>query len=118
MKAWRLLPSLALLGWPAGAEARRLPTRAQVERAVDAFFACRVECGGLRPFHRRLTSARCSPDDGQRGRVMCAYSGYNIGGDNIRGARRPPQRFRHDCAYLMPARRGWVMIGAAEFCED
>ena len=114
-KAWSLVAVLALLAVPGAAESRRLPTRAQLERALNAFFACTaaMDCRDVLPFRRRLTSSRCYPDDGTRGRVLCIFSGYNVGGNRIR-----PARFRHDCAYLMPSRRGWVMIGSpdADLC--
>jgi hypothetical protein len=36
-RACCLLSALALLAWPAGAEARRMPDRAQIARALEAW---------------------------------------------------------------------------------
>ena len=109
--------ALALLGAPTAAEARRLPDRPQVERAVNAWFACRPgqDCRGWPGFHRRLTGPRCYrlQDPGYPGRILCIFSGLNLTG----GQR--PVRFRNDCVYLMPIRRGWVVssIPDADMCE-
>jgi hypothetical protein len=101
-----LLPALALLGWSSGAEARRMPDRAQVARALDAWFACRpVEtCRGISPLHFRLTTSHCIRlpwDEAHPGRILCTFSGA----DTARGRR--PNRFRNECIYLMPTRRSW-----------
>jgi len=103
-----VLSALALFGWPAGAEARQLPGRAEVERAVNAWFDCGPgeDCRGRPAFHRRLTRSRCmrlGRDEAHPGRILCIFSGFNL-----RGGQRP-QLFRDDCAYLMPVRRGWVV---------
>ena len=117
-RAWYLLPALALFGWTSAAEARRLPNRAQVEIAVNAWFACpagTIECGP--PFRRRLSRSHCMrlpADNGIPGRILCLFSGVTIGG----GA--PTSRFRNDCVYMMPARRrGWRVssIPDADVCE-
>lgn len=116
-RAWSLLPALALLGWTSAAEARRLPDRAQVEQAVNAWFACAAgaECGP--PFRRQLSQSRClrlPPDNGIPGRILCLFSGMNIGG----GA--PTSRFHNDCVYMMPDRRGGWRVSSipdADVCE-
>lgn len=117
-RACYLLSAVALFGWTVGAEARRLPNRAQVEIAVNAWFACpagTAECGP--PFRRRLSRSHClrlPPDNGIAGRILCLFSGINIGG----GA--PTSRFSNDCVYMMPARRrGWRVssIPDADVCE-
>lgn len=118
MHRWWLLPALVLLGDAAAAEARRLPHRAVVERAVNAWFACRPgqDCHDLPSFHRRLTSSRCQRlgDPVYPGRILCVFSGFNLEG------RRRPVRFRNDCVYLMPIRRGWVVssIPDADMCGN
>src|SRR5690242_5658238 len=94
-----LLSALALLAAPAWAEARQLPGRADVERAVNAWFSWTTcgagrDCRGVPRFHRRLTSNRCyrlPPGDGEPGRILCVFSGVDTIG------RRPPRRFRNDC---------------------
>ena len=82
-----LVAGSVLLGWTSAGEARRLPDRAQVERAVNAWFVCAAgaECG--QPFRRRLTQSRClrlPPDNGIPGRILCMFSGSTLA-----GARRP-----------------------------
>jgi hypothetical protein len=43
------------------------------------------------------------------------FSGLNIGGNRPR-----PERFRNDCVYLTPVRRGWRVssIPDADMCGD
>jgi hypothetical protein len=103
-RLWCLSASALLLAWSPAAEARSLPDRAQVERAVNLWFACRggAECGS--PVRRRLTRSRCRRlpvDQLNPGRILCVFSGVNLSG----GGR--PGQFRGDCVYLVPARRGW-----------
>lgn len=117
MKSARLLPALGLLLWAQGAEAQRLPTRAQVESAVNAWFACHAgtDCG--EPFRRRLSRSRCLRQPRDRDhprRILCLFSGVNIGG----GA--ATTHFRNDCVYMMPNRNGrWQVssIPDADVCE-
>jgi hypothetical protein len=113
-----LAGALTLLGWSAAAEARPLPDRMQVERAVNAWYACHVdrECAGMPAYGRRLTRSRCyrlPVEEGYPGRILCVFSGV----DTVAG--RPPSRFRNDCAYLMPTRRSWQVssIPDADVCE-
>lgn len=117
-RALQLLPALALLGWAASADARAMPNRAQIERAVNAWFACHTgpDCTGYPAFRRRLTSARCIRlpwDQTHPGRILCLFSGV----DSQQG--RPDSRFRNDCVYMMPNRRGWEVssIPDADLCE-
>jgi len=116
--AWSLLSALALLSAPSGVEARPLPGRAVIEREVNNWYACNVyrECTGRRSFHRRLTRARCMrlpPGYNYPGQILCFFSGV----DTARGQR--PRRFRQDCLYFRPVRRGWVVAYSpdAEVCE-
>jgi hypothetical protein len=106
-----------LLGWASAADARPLPDRAQVERAVNAWYACHVyrECAGMPAYRRRLTRSRCyrlPVEEGYPGRILCVFSGV----DTVGG--RPPSRFRNDCVYLMPTRRSWRVssIPDADVC--
>jgi hypothetical protein len=114
-----LLSALALAAAPSAAEARQLPGRAEVERAVNAWDACRAgaDCRGLPSTHRRLTSSRCYRqgwDPTYPGRILCEFSGFNLTGG------RRPVRFHNDCVYLMPIRRGWIVssVPDADMCED
>ncbi|HYD13388.1 MAG TPA: hypothetical protein VEC11_11125 [Allosphingosinicella sp.] len=117
-RSWYLLPAAALFLWSGAAEARRLPDRAQVERAVNAWFACRAgpDCAGWPAYRRQLTRSRCYRLPGEEaypGRILCIFSGV----DHREG--RPASPFRNDCAYLMPTRRGWQVssIPDADVCE-
>lgn len=117
-RTWHLLPVLALLNWAVPAEARRLPDRGQVERAVNAWHGCRAgrDCAGVPAPHRRLTRSRCfrlPRDDTYPGRILCTFSGIQ----DIAG--RPAAPFRGECAYLMPTGRGWEVsaIPDADMCE-
>lgn len=112
------IAALTMLAVPSAARARQLPGRAELERAVNAWFACRPgqECRGLPSFHRRLTSGQCQRlgwDPGYPGRILCMFSGFNLTGG------RRPQRFHNDCVYLVPVRRGWIVssIPDAAMCE-
>lgn len=116
-RAWPPLLALALTGWAAPAAAQqRLPTRAQVEAAVNAWFACPAgtECSDA--LRRRLTASRCQrlpSDSSNAGRILCTFSGMNVGG-NVAST-----RFRNDCVYMMPAPRGGWRVSAipdADMC--
>ena len=107
MKAALFACALAL-AVPAGAEARPLPARGQVEAALNAHDP---------PLRYRLTRARCQrlpPDPYHPGRILCRYAGT---------AGRPPGaavRFDGDCAYFRPdRRRGWRVDAYpdADMCE-
>lgn len=113
-----LVPALALFCWTVPADAQRLPDRAQVERAVNAWHGCPAahDCAGVPASYRRLTWSRCLrlPHDGiNPGRILCTFSG------TLRVAGRPATPFRGECVYLMPARRGWAVsaIPDADLCE-
>ena len=113
-----LAGALALLGWSAAAEARPLPDRAQVERAVNAWYDCRAgqDCAGMPAHNLRLTRSRCYPlpaEEYNPGRILCVFSGV----ETVSG--RPPRRFRNDCVYIMPTRRSWRVssIPDADVCE-
>jgi len=99
-----LLSALALTGWAGAAEAQPVPGRGEVEAAVNRWFACGTgaDCRSL--LRRRLTSARCQRlpvDPANPGRILCVFSGADFRGGRV------VSRFRDDCAYLVPDRRGW-----------
>ena len=107
MKAALLACALAL-AVPAGADARPLPGRAEVQAALNAHDP---------PLRYRLTRARClrlPPDPYYPGRILCRYAG------TARRGADAALRFDGDCAYLRPARRrGWRVDAYpdADMCE-
>jgi hypothetical protein len=114
-----VLSALALVGWPAAAEARQLPTTAQVERALNMHEACRA-AGNMAchtPLHYRLTRSRCLDleDPNNPGRILCLYWGV------LSGLEAPPQVLRHDCAYFKRDAAGIWRVDAypdADMCEE
>lgn len=114
-----VLSALALLGWPAGAEARQLPTRVQIERALNMHEACRgagnMACDS--PLHYRIGSSRCFDleDPNNPGRILCRYAA------TVSGREAPPSHLPHDCAYFRRDAAGIWRVDAypdADMCED
>jgi hypothetical protein len=114
-----LVPALAFLASLPAYAAERLPTRAEVEAALDAWHACTptadTPCGP--PLHRQLSRSACSVLPAQPeypGRVLCRFSGVNRIGS------APGERFAGDCVYLGPdGRGGWRVLAYpdADMCE-
>lgn len=107
------------LAVPAGAQARALPGRAQIEAALNAREACPggADSACYPPLRYRLTRARCQrlpPDPSYPGRILCRYFGA------ARRGRDAAVRFQGDCAYFRPrGRRGWRVDAYpdADMCE-
>jgi hypothetical protein len=82
MRAWILLPALALSVWAAHAGARPMPGRAEVEAAVNRWFACHTGTNCQSLLRRRLTAVRCQrlSDPGYPDRILCVFSGTDFRG--------------------------------------
>ncbi len=113
------LSALALLAWPSGAAARQLPTRAQIEWALNAHEACRgagnMACDA--PLHYRIGPTRCFDleDPYNPGRILCRYPA------TVSGRDAPPSHVPHDCAYFKRDRAGIWRVDAypdADMCEE
>jgi hypothetical protein len=116
MRAVFALPVLiALFATPAAAA---LPTRAEVQAALNTHEACRGR-GNLACYpalHYRIRRSRCERlnDAYDPGRILCFYWGM------LSGRSAPPQRLDHDCAYFRRGAHARWRVDAypdADMCE-
>jgi hypothetical protein len=119
MRRGLFLSALALAAMPFAAEARQLPTQAQVERALNAHEACRgagnMAC--FPPLHYRIRRNHCFDlaDPYQPGRILCRYA------SRISGRDGPPNFVPQDCAYFKRDAAGIWRVDAypdADMCEE
>ena len=112
------LPAATLLMNASGAQARGLPTAAQVQAALNAHEACRgagnMACAPA--LHYRISRSRCYDlqDPVNPGRILCRYSSV------VSGREARPTSVRHDCAYFKRDARGGWRVDAypdADMCE-
>jgi hypothetical protein len=119
LTAVRAIPALlalaALVATPAAAA---LPTRAQVQAALNTHEACRG-AGNLACYpalHYRIGRSRCERlnDPYDPGRILCFYWGV------LSGRSAPPHRLNHDCAYFRRDSHARWRVDAypdADMCE-